>query len=282
MRCLPNVSWGYESEDVLTEFSFLGEMFLSLCMVQMWAKRVDGFMDWWLFKRRLNKRDKRVLRPRKNTGLNQKTNRSGVCCVVVCWCTFKVQTSSSFPQPFSEWSRQFIMTQRYLMPLQKYFSFLQEGIYCAFNHRKRLNWQIHIRGGLELHFSHFYCCSSICPCITLRNGMVHTIKRVLWIENDHITCFQIASLNGIRVWPACVLYWSEEIKWQNKPIFRLQCIYAGGPHWWEKQLTIKYCFDSIHAALGLWSGWNLLSCSTGHFNGMGIREKWHFAICFVR
>lgn len=93
-------------------------------------------------------------------------------------------------------------------------------------------------------------------------------KRAPWIENDHITCFQIASLNGIRVRPACVLYCAEEIKWQNKPIFGPQCIHAGGPHCWEKQLKIKYCFDSRHAALGLWSGWNLLSYITGHFNGM--------------
>lgn len=68
-------------------------------------------------------------------------------------------------------------------------------------------------------FLHFYCCSSTCLRITLKNGTVrpvkwnhilHVAKRAPRIENDHIMCFQIASLKGIRVWPACVSYYTEE------------------------------------------------------------------------
>lgn len=113
----------------------------------------------------------------KRKGLNLWTcSQIGQEFVVLFLALSRSKTSSSFPSPLSECSRPFIMTRQYLMPLQKYFSFLQEGIHWAFNHSQRLSWQIHIRGGLELHFSRFYCCSSLCPCITLRNGTVRTIK----------------------------------------------------------------------------------------------------------
>lgn len=36
-------------------------------------------------------------------------------------------------------------------------------------------------------FPHFYCCSSTCPCITLRNGMVCTVKwnHILHRQREH-------------------------------------------------------------------------------------------------
>lgn len=67
-------------------------------------------------------------------------------------------------------------------------------------------------------------------------------KRALWIENDHIMCFQIASLKGIKVWPACVSYYTKGEKWQNKPISRPYYIYAGGPCFWKKELGIEILF----------------------------------------
>lgn len=141
------------------------------------------------------------------------------------------------------------------MPLQKYFPFLQEGIHWAFNHSERLNWQIHIRDGLEQHFSHFYCCSSACPCITLRNGTVCTVKwnhilhrqkRALWIENDHIMFFQIASLKGIKVRPACVSYYTKGKKKKKGKISLFwdltTYMYARGPCFPKKQLGMEILF----------------------------------------
>ena len=137
------------------------------------------------------------------------------------------------------------------MPLQKYFPFLQEGIHWAFNHGKKLNWHIHIRDGWELHFSHFYCCSSTCPCITLRNRVacavkwnhiLHGAKRAQWIGNDHIICSQIESLKGIKGWPACVSYYAAWEKWRKEPILRAHCVHAGGSCFWEKRLGIETLF----------------------------------------
>lgn len=36
-------------------------------------------------------------------------------------------------------------------------------------------------------FPHFYCCSSACPCITLRNGTVCTVKwkHILHVQREH-------------------------------------------------------------------------------------------------
>ena len=177
------------------------------------------------------------------------------------------------------------------MPLQKYFPFLQEGIHRAFNHSERLNWQIHIRDGLELHFSHFYCCSSACPCITLRNGTVCTVKwnhilhrqkRALRIENDHIMFFQIASLKGIKVRPACVSYYTKGR--QKKAKISLfwdltTYMYACGPCFPKKQLGMEILF------------WRQTCCSQPlewlkpvrrYHRSLPARALYLFGMCYTR